>query len=127
MTRFRTFKVFSLPLLTALVLFHCGCATVKVDWDSRVGKVTFDEIVVDMGPPDKQAKLQDGTLVAEWITRRASHTTVVSGYYGGGGYYPHYYYAPAGPVYTDYYSPDYFLRLTFGADGKLQAWKKLRR
>ena len=115
----------TVSILLALGLSFCGCATAKVDWNSRVGNVTYDQIVTDMGPPDKQAKLQDGTLVAEWITRRAMHTTYVSGFYGA-GCYPHYY-APAFPIYSDYYSPDYLVRLTFAADGKLQGWKNVRR
>jgi len=28
------------------------------------------------------------------------------------------------PSYTQGYSPTYYLRLTFGADGKLTEWKK---
>ena len=118
----------SLPLGLALVCFTCGCAATKVDWDSRVGKVTYDEIVVDLGPPDKQAKLQDGTIVAEWMTRRATQmTTVVGGYYGRGYYHPHAFYGPLDATYIDSYSPAYFVRLTFAPDGKLQSWKKLRR
>jgi hypothetical protein len=116
-------SIFTLTLAVCL----CGCATSKVNWDDRVGAATFDDLVVEMGPPDKQAKLQDGTVVAEWITRRASHTTVVSGYYGVGGYYAPYAYVPAAPIYTDFYSPDFVIRLTFGPDGKLQSWKKVRR
>jgi hypothetical protein len=100
-----------------------GCATTKVDWNSRVGKVTYDEIVVDMGPPDKQAKLQDGTCVAEWLTRRSSHVAYVGGFYGPGCYY----YPPYYPAYTDYYSPDYYLRLVFDPEGRLQSWKQFRR
>ena len=115
-------------ILAALVLTLCGCATPKVDWNSRVGKVTYDEVVVDLGPPDKQAKLQNGTVVAEWVTHRPSHTVVVSGYYGAGCYYPpYYYYAPFPPIYTDYYSPAYWLRLTFDPNGTLEAWKNFRR
>jgi hypothetical protein len=40
------------------------------------------------------------------------------GYPGGPGYY--------GGLYPTYFQalPDYFLRLTFGPDGKLTGWKK---
>ena len=98
-----------------------GCATRKIDWSARVGTYTFDKAVAEIGPPDKQAKLTDGTLVAEWLTRRGSRQVYATGgYYGppyGGLAYP--------PTFVDTYSPDYFLRLTFGPDGRLQAWKKL--
>jgi hypothetical protein len=99
-----------------------GCATNKVDWQARVGTYTFDQCVIELGPPIKQAKLTDGTLVAEWETQRGySQTTYVGGgYYGRRGYYGGY--APM-PVTSSY--PSYFLRLTFGQDGKLQSWKRV--
>src|SRR2546427_9810937 len=59
--------------LSAVVLaglFLTGCATPRVDWASRVGNYTYDQVIVDYGPPDKYAKLSDGTAVAEWLTRR---------------------------------------------------------
>jgi len=65
-------------LLLALAVGLIGCATPKTNWSALVGKVTYDEVVLDVGPPDKQAKLQDGTVVAEWITQRATRTTVVT-------------------------------------------------
>lgn len=104
-------------LLTALAI---GCATSKVDWAGRVGTYTFDQAVLDLGPPDKQAKLTDGTLVAEWLTRRGRDHL-----YGSAAYFP--YYGSAFPTYVDGYSPDSFLRLSFAPDGTLKAWKKLAR
>ena len=108
-------------LLLALLLG--GCATRKVDWASRVGSYTFDQAIAEFGPPDKQAKLTDGTLVADWLTRRGYHQFYAAGGYYGSAY-RHWQYSPA---YVDTYSPDYFLRLTFGADGRLKAWKKVAR
>ena len=106
-------------VLLAAVL--TGCATKNIDWASRVGAYTFDQVVVEIGPPDKQAKLTDGMLDAEWLTRRGYHQVYATGgYYGspyGGWGFP--------PAYVDTSAPDYFLRLTFGPDGRLQAWKKL--
>jgi len=109
-------------LLAAVLL--AGCATHKTDWSARVGNYTFDQAVLEIGPPDKQAKLKDGTVVAEWLTRRGYSQTYVGapvyayslGYYGGyyGGY-------------SGSYSPDYFLRLTFAPDGKLRTWKRFAR
>jgi len=115
-----------LPILVAacfsLVVFLAGCTTHKKDWNARVGNFTFDQAVVEMGPPTKQAKLIDGTLVAEWETQRgyAQTSYVGGGYYGRRGYYGGY--APM-PVTT--VSPTYFLRLTFAPDGKLQSWKRV--
>jgi hypothetical protein len=57
--------------LFALTVLLIGCSTTKkVDWNSRVGSYTYDQAMVEYGPPDKQAKLSDGRTVAEWITRR---------------------------------------------------------
>jgi hypothetical protein len=120
------------PLLLILQLGVCvfltGCAGTKTDWNSRVGIYTYDQAVTELGPPDKSAKLTDGTTVAEWMTRRGYSGGSV-GFMYGYGYpyhgYPYYHYPP-------YYlaeppSPDYFIRLTFGPDGKLQAYKRVAR
>ncbi|MBI3850578.1 MAG: hypothetical protein HY298_09965 [Verrucomicrobia bacterium] len=112
-----------------LLVFLAGCATSpKVDWAARVGTYTYDQAVTDLGPPDKSAKLTDGTTVAEWLTARGygGYSGMDFGYGGYYGRWPYYYY---GPVYHYYDSPtpDYYLRLTFGPDGKLKDWKRLRK
>lgn len=99
-----------------------GCATPKQDWANRVGAYTFDQAVLELGPPDKQAELEDGTRVAEWLTRRGQpHSQPSFGYYG---YQPWGFYPPAYPAYVEFYTPDYWLRLIFSADGTLRAWKR---
>lgn len=105
-------KKFS-SLLAGLLLF-AGCATTKIDWQSRVGAYTFDQAVLDFGPPDKSAVLTDGTRVAEWLTHRSRNTGSYIGAVGGGGLVH---------VMSDT-TPDYFLRLSFDPNGKLQAFKK---
>ena len=107
-----------------LTLLIAGCSTPKIDWGARLGDYTFDQAVVDLGPPDKQATLSDGTRVADWMTRRGGTTHVPA--------WPHYTHGLScyGPVYPTYLSrntPDYFLRLVFGPAGELQQWKKLAR
>jgi hypothetical protein len=112
------------------VVFLVGCATApKIDWASRVGNYTYDQAVLELGPPDKSAKLTDGTTVAEWLTARGGSGGYSGIDYGYGPYYgrwPYHYY---GPVYHYYESPspDYYLRLTFGPDGKLKDWKRIRK
>ncbi len=101
-----------------------GCATTHIDWASRVGVYTYDQAVLEFGPPDKFAKLGDGTVVAEWLTQRgyayAYNPWVYSyGPYWYGPYYPGYY--------NVYSSPNQYLRLTFGTDGRLKEWKKFYR
>ena len=108
---------FAALFLAALL---AGCATRKIDWSGRVGNYTFDQAIAEMGPPDKQATLTDGMVVAEWLTRRGYHQIYpIGGYYGSP-----YYNWPYPATYMDSYSPDYYLRLTFGAGGRLQSWKK---
>ena len=107
-------------VLAALVLalFASGCASKpKVDWNARVGNFTYDQAVIELGPPARQSTLSDGRKVAEWVTGYTggsgmsfgvgsfgSHTGVgVSQSVGSGG-------------------NEKVLRLTFGVDGKLLEW-----
>ena len=115
------YKAGALALLTAAVFLMTGCATQKIDWNARIGNHSFDQAVVELGPPDKQAKLEDGTIVAEWLTRRGyTQAHLIPGYYGFYGRC----YGPVFPTVVESSSPDYYLRLTFGPDGKLRTWKK---
>jgi hypothetical protein len=66
-----------LLLLAFTVLMAIGCATKpKVDWNTRIGSYNFDQAVVELGPPDRQATLTDGKRVVEWVVGRT----------GGGGF-----------------------------------------
>ncbi|HEX7862455.1 MAG TPA: hypothetical protein VF773_19105 [Verrucomicrobiae bacterium] len=92
--------------LTAM--FLVGCATTKVDWNSRIGQYTYDEAIAELGVPDRHAQLTDGSIVAEWLQRR------------GGAYATSF-----GPRWSHYQSidlhemPDSYLRLIFSPDMKL--------
>ena len=112
----------ALLALGILLLVVSGCATKRIDWAGRVGNYTFDQTVLELGPPDKQATLGDGSIVAEWLTRRGYPYSSPAF-----GYTPWSYYGPYYPGYVDGYTPDYFLRLTFGPDAKLKSWKKVAR
>jgi hypothetical protein len=95
-----------------------GCVTHRIDWNSRVGAYTMDQAITELGPPDKQARLSDGRLVAEWISR----------YYNGGSAIigPGYYGYPGG-VSVIQTPPSYYeskLLLTFGTNNVLAAWAK---
>jgi hypothetical protein len=104
-------------ILAILGVFLASCVTPRIDWNSRIGNYTYDQAILDNGPPDKSAKLADGTVVAEWLLYRGR--TYVSPAFGYPYYYPWHYGA-----YHESSSPDYFLRLTFGPDGQLRAWKR---
>ena len=106
-----------------LALLLAGCAsTPKADWNSRVGNYTYDQAVAELGPPDKSAKLSDGSTVAEWFIKRSSSVSfgVGTGFYSGG--------SSVGVGHTVATSPSgEYLRLTFGADGQLAGWERVRR
>jgi len=107
------------PMLAALAL--AGCVTQTIDWSARVGNYTYDQAVTELGPPDKSAKLTDGTVVADWLTHRAQTIVAPEPYFAPPGCY----FGPLTPMRTETCVPARYLRLTFGADGKLKTWKEL--
>ena len=114
----RTSLTAAFAVLVALLL--AGCATTKkVDWNSRLGTYTFDQAVAEYGPPDKQATLSDGQIVAQWITHRSGGVSfgVGVGSFGPGGG------VGVGQSVSNGYS-DRVMKLTFGPDGKLVHWSK---
>lgn len=97
-------------------IFVVGCASSKVNWDNRVGNYTYDQAIVEMGPPDKMAMLTDQSKVAEWYTRRRSGMSLGLG-------------TGIGPVGAGVGVPVggggvRSLRLTFGPNGILKTWSK---
>jgi hypothetical protein len=103
-------------LIVVLALFIAtGCATNRIDWQSRVGNYTYDETVLEMGPPENIARLSDGTQVGDWLTARGRSS-------GGSlfisrGYTVHHFPGAEGP--------DYYMRLTFDPQGRLTAAKRI--
>ena len=105
--------------LAALLL--AGCVTQQIDWAARVGNYTYDQAVLELGPPDKSAKLTDGTVVADWLTHHAQTVVVPEPYFAPPGCY----FGPLTPMRTETYLPAQYLRLTFGPDGKLKRWREV--
>lgn len=106
-----------------IALAWMGCATARIDWNSRVGSFTYDQAVLDMGPPERSETLTDGTKVAEWLIARGyARGTMTS--LGGFPYYGYYGY-PSVQYYTEQPSPDHLIRLTFSKDGVLKTWRKV--
>jgi hypothetical protein len=113
-------KAISFPWLF-LVLFLAACAsTPKVDWNSRVGTFTYDQAVLELGPPDRSSSLTDGTTVAEWFIAGSRGgvsfglgTGISTGNVGVYG----------GPTFSSA-GGTRILRLTFGPDGKLAGFKR---
>ncbi len=115
MTRGFSKQLSLLPILVASALLLLGCASSKINWEGRVGTYTCDQAVIELGPPDRSAKLSDGKTVSEWLLYR-----------GRAGSSYHYAPSPGGFwSYSDPGFPDRFIRLTFSADGRLESWKKV--
>jgi hypothetical protein len=108
--------------LAALML--AGCVTPqKIDWTARIGSYTYDQAITELGPPDKSARLSDGSMVAEWLQRPAEIIVTPTPYLGPPGFY----WAPLPPVYAESRAPALYLRLTFGPGGRLERFKELTR
>ncbi len=110
-------------LLGSVMVVLSGCAsTPKPDWDQRVGHYTFEQAVQELGPPFSSVLLDDGTRVAEWFLKAGPQFSfgVGSGFGGGHG---------GVGVGTGVTTPPkgHYLRLTFGLEGQLQKWEKVKR
>jgi hypothetical protein len=109
-------------LWLAAALFIAGCATYQATWDTRVGVFTYDQAVLELGPPDKQTKLTDHETVAEWISRYSTGGSGVgmgmsTGIYGGG----------VGGGYVIQPVPTYresTLQLVFDTNNVLTSWSR---
>jgi hypothetical protein len=80
-----------------------------------------NQAIMELGPPDKSAKLADGTVVADWLTHHAQIIVAPEPCFAPPGCY----FGPLTPMRTETYVPAQYLRLTFGADGKLKTWKEV--
>jgi hypothetical protein len=112
-------------IVVALVLILVGCKTAQIDWSKRVGTYTYDQAVMEFGPPDKRATLEDGSIVAEWLLQRGRTDANYwpSPYYGYYGYY----YGPIYPSITTTSWPDQYLRLIFNPEHRLADWRRFAR
>ena len=62
-----------LPFLFAFSLV--GCATnPPADWDSRVGHYTYADAVHELGQPDREIQLGNGSTEFKWFARTAPST-----------------------------------------------------
>lgn len=103
--------------LFSVMLFAAGCATKSgYNWDSSVGKASYDDIVKKLGPPEKETTLSDGTRVGDWFLRRGPTVTSFQSFPNT--------FITTGHVHE---FPDSLLRFTFDKDGILRTWKRVYR
>jgi hypothetical protein len=121
MSEFRTLLRAALAAL--VVAIASGCASSRIDWNTRIGTYTFDDAVRELGPPDKSAQLTDRSTVADWVTSRGSRLSTAY----VGGWHPYGPYGWGGPsyVFLDPPGPDRILRLTFDPQGRLASWDRV--
>ena len=50
-----------------LVVLAAGCASDRVNWDSRIGSYTYAEAVKQYGQPNEVDPLPEGGRVAYWV------------------------------------------------------------
>ena len=109
--------------MVAAMLTLPGCSSApKADWEGRVGTFTFDQAVLELGPPDRETRLENGTRVGEWLVRRNPTVSfgVGTGFSGGAtsvGVGQSVSSAPSGR----------YLRLQFDGEGTLEEWGTVKR
>lgn len=112
-----------LALLLAVLL--AGCATPGNSWPERVSHYTRDQAILELGPPERSARLSDGTEVAEWLVRRGE---IWVNPMPGGLYHHSLRWPGVGGVPGSVTElPGEYLRLTFDPAGVLRNWKYVAR
>lgn len=101
-----------------------GCVNRNgIDWPARVGNYSYDDAVKEYGPPLRKETTSDGTLVGEWLLHQGQvYSTPTPGF--GGGYWGRWGWGGGGAVSVNS-TPDHYLHLQFGPDGRLRVWKLL--
>jgi len=115
----------SLLALTGTLVLLSSCSTAPlVNWNSRIGNYTYDSALANLGTPERSAELKDGSIVADWVTRRGTPGTVGIAQTGNDTTPPFW----NNPVpNTILPTPAHYLRLTFDSNRKLAAWEKFER
>jgi hypothetical protein len=107
-----------LAVLLLAAAFITGCATTQpVDWSSRVGRYTYNQAVNELGPPNREVRLSNGTTEFKWFQpySGASSANGAAGFGSGMSY---------NNIGTCPGFGDHYLQLTFDANGVLTAWSK---
>lgn len=118
----RVARLFPIAMMAALLMLATACKTTpKIDWAGRVGVCTYDDAVIELGPPEKMTEISSGR-VADWVTGRDRGPTFSFGVgsYGGGG-------GVGVGTGTGGKITEKVLRLTFDERDKLVTWENATR
>ena len=106
-----------LLFLSLLVLLISGCkAKTGQNWDQSVGEATYDDIVRQLGPPERETTLSDGARVGDWFLRRGPTTSTFQSFPNT--------LMTMGHLHE---FPDSLLRFSFDKDGVMREWKRVYR
>lgn len=107
----------NLMALIVAVAVLAGCVSKPaIDWETRIGESTYDDVVRELGPPEKETTLSDGSRVGDWLVGRGPVSTSFHTFPDGRTTHG-----------ISHQFPDRLIRLTFGQDGRLSAWKRVYR
>ena len=109
--------------LLAGILALAGCVTPRIDWNARIGHYTYDQAIRDFGPPDRYAKLSDGEMVADWLTRRGAIIVEPEPYFPG----PYGWSGLPPTTYSEMNTPSEYMQLMFATSGILEDFKYITR
>ena len=66
-------------------LFLTGCSTYYDPWKARIGSVTYDEVVNELGEPQRLKVFDDRLVTAAWIHDRQTQIWTTRDKYQGAG------------------------------------------
>ena len=67
----------TLLILMAVALAGCGTAQLQKTWNSRLGWYTFENAVLEYGPPTRKEVLPSGVISAVWAKTAPTNTRPV--------------------------------------------------
>ena len=89
-----------------------GCKTNKsTGWEGRAGVSTYVDAITELGQPVRSVELSDGSLVAQWLYRKAEDRMAHKILYGSG----------VSDLKDEPRMSDKYLNLTFGPDRVLRS------
>src|SRR5579872_3463290 len=69
-----------LAIIVLMLMAGCKTSSPLVDWNRRIGHYSYDLALIDLGIPVRSTTLRDGSIVADWRTRRSSTGIEQMGY-----------------------------------------------